>query len=157
MKVRVRDRRVPADHNVAADLDLQFAQQHHAGEVTKIANPNASAFSRGKMHAIHRAVRADDQGVGCTTVKTFEGQLIGDERVDADLCVWWQSAFRPATGLGVLLSHVSQGFGYFAYCKSPRKARLAPTILFPCRSRRSGQLSTRQSDPPNGRWISDAR
>ena len=88
VKIGVGYRRVPTDHDVAADAQFEFTEQDGIGEVAVVANPHLARFAECKMNAVHCAIGPDDQRVRFLTVKPFEGKISGDERVGAYAGVW---------------------------------------------------------------------
>src|SRR5438445_3624879 len=99
MKVRVGNRRVPANHDVVTDSQFHFAEQHGVGEVAVIADHDSSVLAEGEVNAVHGAVGANDQRLLLPAVKSFEGQVTGDDRVAAGADIRRQGAVRPPAWL----------------------------------------------------------
>src|SRR6266571_2984648 len=79
MKVRVGNRRVPANHDVVANSQFHFAEQHGIGEVAVIADHDSSVLAEGEVNAVHGAVGTNDQRLLLPAVKSFEGQVAGND------------------------------------------------------------------------------
>src|SRR5207245_8793505 len=99
VEVRVRDSRVPADDDVAADAQLQLRQKKSICEIAIVADRNPGAFSQGEMYAVQRAVRADLQRGISLAAKAFEEVLAQQDAVGPDADVARQIAVQPATRL----------------------------------------------------------
>ena len=84
MKVAVCDRGIPADHHVAADPQLQFAEQDGIREVAEIADRRPCSFAQGEVRSIHHAMGADDEGLIDFAPETLERVLACEQRVGAD-------------------------------------------------------------------------
>ena len=78
MEIGIGDGGVPADEDVIADTQFEFAKQHGIGEVTVIANLHPALAANGKVDAVHGAVGTDQEGLGLFAQEAFEGVIRGD-------------------------------------------------------------------------------
>ncbi len=97
VEVGVGDRGVPADDDVAADAQLQLAEQHGVREVAVVADLDAPLLADGEVDPVHRAVGADHQRRVEPAAEPLEGVVAGQHAVRADADVRRQRPVRPAS------------------------------------------------------------
>lgn len=95
MKIRVGNGRVPADDDIVADAQPEFAQQDRIGETAVIADLRVSRFSQRKMNPVHRAMLADDERRIFGAVKSFEREVAANDSVRAQNDVIGRFAIKP--------------------------------------------------------------
>jgi hypothetical protein len=58
MKVAIRNRSIPTDHNVLPEMQFLFAEKDGVCEITIITNRDPTFLAYRKMNTVHRTVRA---------------------------------------------------------------------------------------------------
>src|SRR6266536_2814665 len=84
MKIRVGNRRVPANDDVIANAHFQFTKQDRVGEIAIVPDLYPAFFTEREMDPVHRAVGTDDQRVRFVVAKAFKREIAGDESVRAE-------------------------------------------------------------------------
>src|SRR5579885_11254 len=101
MKIAVGQGCVPTYHHVAADADFLLAKQQGIGEAAVIADDHARLFAQGEMHAVHRAMPANDQRRFQSAAEAMEKVIAAQHGVRAEADIGRQLAVQPAAVLAV--------------------------------------------------------
>ena len=79
----VSERGVPADDDVAADPQLQLAQEHRVCEIAIVSYLDPAFLAQGEVDAVHGAVRPDRQRRVPLAAEALEGVIARQEAVGA--------------------------------------------------------------------------
>src|SRR5262245_52157147 len=107
MKVRVSDRGIPTNQNVASEAQLEFAEENRIREIAIVADLDFSVFADGEMHAVHRAIAADHKGIGLAAQKALEGIIGSDARLRTGADIRRQRAVSPSFDAMRFVTHVT--------------------------------------------------
>ena len=103
MKIRIRDRGVPADHYVVAQVQLQFTKQNGISEIAIITDDDFSFLPDSEVDSIHRAIGANDQRLLLPAPKALKGVIGRDDGVGTDSYIRWQRSVGPSSSLFAFL------------------------------------------------------
>ena len=99
MEIGIGDCRIPTDDDIAAYPDFKLAKEYGIRKIAVVTDRNVTFRTNRKMDAFHRAVDAHAEPDMLLTMKSFEGAIAGDHRIDAQPDIVRQLAGSPAASV----------------------------------------------------------